>query len=503
MHLLLYFYVQTFTIPMAIIKSTGFSRTEKLLGEICDKTFLKLWSYPNLYKADGKEVCDVLSVFKDDVFLFFDRESRKFDNPEQDLQLQWTRWKKEVIDKQLHTAEGARKYILEGGKLFLDKNQQLPFPVTMPASPVIHIIIVAHGAKEACKNASTYNISGSLGMIYHSRLETETLPQEPFTLQLPTQNPVHVFDSHNLEIILNELDTVYDFAAYLKSKEEAIRQLDFLGYCGEEDLLAHYFTNYDESTNAYSVNLVKQEANGLFIQEGEWESFITSKPYQARKEANVKYRFWDDMLQRTAQNALEGTVGGNGNVFDYQSAINEMAMEPRFFRRELSSFMLQSIVNFPEHFTDMARNLSFMPSFYPDKGYVFLQVKPPDTVTFENDYRNKRQALLEIACGAAKNKYTHLTKVIGIGIDAPKYSKQMAEDFILLDCKDWSEKERREYEQLNETWKFFQTSAMTQYFQTPTDFPRASRPSVKPPKIGRNGPCFCGSGTKYKKCCGK
>ena len=28
-------------------------------------------------------------------------------------------------------------------------------------------------------------------------------------------------------------------------------------------------------------------------------------------------------------------------------------------------------------------------------------------------------------------------------------------------------------------------------------------PLVKPPKIGRNDPCPCGSGKKYKKCCGK
>ena len=26
---------------------------------------------------------------------------------------------------------------------------------------------------------------------------------------------------------------------------------------------------------------------------------------------------------------------------------------------------------------------------------------------------------------------------------------------------------------------------------------------VKPPKVGRNDPCPCGSGKKYKKCCGR
>ena len=31
---------------------------------------------------------------------------------------------------------------------------------------------------------------------------------------------------------------------------------------------------------------------------------------------------------------------------------------------------------------------------------------------------------------------------------------------------------------------------------------KARRPDVRPAKAGRNGPCPCGSGTKYKKCCG-
>jgi uncharacterized protein YecA (UPF0149 family) len=29
------------------------------------------------------------------------------------------------------------------------------------------------------------------------------------------------------------------------------------------------------------------------------------------------------------------------------------------------------------------------------------------------------------------------------------------------------------------------------------------QPIIKPPKIGRNDPCSCGSGKKYKKCCGR
>ena len=31
---------------------------------------------------------------------------------------------------------------------------------------------------------------------------------------------------------------------------------------------------------------------------------------------------------------------------------------------------------------------------------------------------------------------------------------------------------------------------------------KSSKTIVKPPKVGRNDPCPCGSGKKYKKCCG-
>ena len=32
---------------------------------------------------------------------------------------------------------------------------------------------------------------------------------------------------------------------------------------------------------------------------------------------------------------------------------------------------------------------------------------------------------------------------------------------------------------------------------------KTSKTLVKPPKVGRNDPCPCGSGKKYKKCCGR
>jgi hypothetical protein len=76
------------------------------------------------------------------------------------------------------------------------------------------------------------------------------------------------------------------------------------------------------------------------------------------------------------------------------------------------------------------------------------------------EYRPMRRQLLEFACGAAKLKWPHLTKVIGIGIDAPKYSLINSEDFILLNCDNWTEEDQAYYEKANAELRLFQTSAL-------------------------------------------
>jgi hypothetical protein len=55
---------------MPISKSLGVTTTEQLLADLCDRSFLKLWSYPNPFKDDRKELCDLLAVFENHVSFF-------------------------------------------------------------------------------------------------------------------------------------------------------------------------------------------------------------------------------------------------------------------------------------------------------------------------------------------------------------------------------------------------------------------------------------------------
>lgn len=145
-----------------------------------------------------------------------------------------------------------------------------------------------------------------------------------------------------------------------------------------------------------------------------------------------------------------------------------------------------------------------LPSYQPNVAYVLLQLRAPDAYRAEPGYREKRTGLLEIACGAAKNKFPNLVKVIGIGIDAPKFSGgKNAEDFILMPCDTWTEDMRSYYEEQNKHWNVFGTPNLRQHNDRVNQFVPPPRPS-KPPtsgKIGRNDRCPCGSGLKYKRCC--
>jgi hypothetical protein len=485
---------------MAIEKSSGQTPTEQYLSQLCERTFLNIWAYPNPYKADGKELCDLLVVFENTVFLFFDRESRRFDKPGADTQLTWDRWKKEAITKQIQTAAGAKRYVLANrDQIYLDARRQFRLPLEIPAGDLrIYKIIVAHGAMEACKRASPDNVYGSLGVSYEANPSASATP---FIVALEKNDPVHLLDTHNLDHVLGELDTLPDLQRYFDAKESAIRRLDYLTFCGEEDLLAHYFFNYDEAEKSYRIGPKEDNYNGVMIGEGEWRDFVTSAPYQRRKADNKISYAWDKLIQKTGRNALIGTLGGNSDVFRGKSAVHEMAKEPRLSRRALSQLMFTTINSFPDNVTGPMRQMSFLPSYFKDRGYVFLQVYHPNPGDYDTEYRPKRRGMLEIACGAAKLKFPHLKKIIGIAIDAPKYASTNSEDFILMDCENWNDEDRAHYEVANKEFRFFKTDALKERRMRMTEFPtaRTKRTGNRP---GRNQLCPCGSGKKFKLCHG-
>ncbi|MFH1362163.1 MAG: hypothetical protein ABIH69_05875 [bacterium] len=466
---------------MVIKKSKGITRTEKLLATLCDQTFLKLWSYANPCKEGGKELCDVLAIFDDNIFIFFDRESLILKASDKNLKFTWQRWKKKVIESQIKTASGAEKYIRSGKPIYLDARGETSLPLSVPSDRAkIHKIIVAHGASEACKNASEDNINGSLCISYGTQEpdSSHDFPidlSHPFTIDLDNDDPVHIFDSYNLEIVLRELDTFYDFVSYVEAKEEAIRKLLGLMYTGEEELLAYYFRNFDEEENLHFIKDKNAPYGFLGIDQGVWHEFIQSDSYKRKKDEDEVSYLWDGLIQRTCQHALDGTLITEHDFFKDQNAVHEMAKEPRFIRRALSRHMLRAFHKFPDVEASSQKKgmwtfTSYMPSFYKNKGYVFLQFYKPEIKNYE-EYRQVRKEMLHIACGVTKNKNPQVEKVIGIATEPPKLSEQGSEDLILLDCREWSAEDRKYYEDANKVLGFLEQPSLQITKMKENEFP--------------------------------
>lgn len=449
-------------------KSKGGTPTERLLSRLCESTFLKFWSYPNPYKGDREELCDLIAVFEDHVFIFFVRESRKFDNPDIDISVAWKRWKKKVIDQQIRALKGAEKYIRTGEPIFIDAKCETKLPIVVPKNAKIHKFVIAHGVEEALKEFSSDDYSGSLAISYSEYPQSSV--ERPFCLELGKDDPVHILDGSNVQIVLSELDTIYDFTAFIKEKEKTINTCDSLLYFGEHDLLARYFLNHDEDQNIYRINPGNPNSSIIVI-DGFWKDFVESEPYKRKKEADKISYFWDKLMQQVYQDALDGTLLNKVDLGKGRDPVYEMAKEPRFVRRLLSEEIRKEVRGFPETNHEVFPKVKFMSSLEEGKGYVFLQLKCPQTGDFENDYRPLRQKMLEVACGVIRNRFPHLNTVIGIGQYATKFSNGNSRDFALLDCSEWTEEERGFYEKENEDFGFFKRENMQKTIRHIKQFP--------------------------------
>jgi len=145
-------------------RSSGLTPSERYLRSLCDRSFLTLWSYPNLYKAPGQELCDLLVVFGHHVIIFSDK-SCDFPNTG-NLKLDWSRWYRRSIKKSADQVFGAERWIRSHpDRIFTDSRCTQRFPLDLPPRDQVsfHRLVVALGAAE--RSRAHLGGSGSLMLI--------------------------------------------------------------------------------------------------------------------------------------------------------------------------------------------------------------------------------------------------------------------------------------------------------------------------------------------------
>ena len=192
--------------------------SEQYVFDICQKSFLSLWSYPNPKGKKGKELCDILVVCGDDIVIVSVKDIKPSDTG--NLRVDWDRWTKKAIDSSVKQIYGAERW-LKAATHVIENDGTDGLPLPPQDGHRVHRIAIAFGGQ------------GKMPIYYGDF----------------GKGFVHVLDEKAFDIILSELDTITDFVGYLTAKESYFLsggQAVFEG--NEEDLLAIYLQKWQAIT---------------------------------------------------------------------------------------------------------------------------------------------------------------------------------------------------------------------------------------------------------------
>lgn len=503
----------TQTGPM--IRNDGITTAERYLKLLCDRSFLSLWSYPGLYRdqgrangrGDGKELCDLLVVFEDHILIFSDKDCAFPDTS--NIDLDWGRWYRRAVERSAEQVWGAERWIKEHpDRIFLNRACTQPFPIDLPdpATAKFHRIVVAHDVSERCR--WELGGSGSL-MIAPAIIRTKRRDRReeggvPFTIgQIdPAKGFIHVLDDTSLGILMGTLDTISDFVSYLAKKELLISDGRLGWAAGEDDLLAYYLRNLnDEGEHDFIIPL---GINQIFIDEGLWVEFARHPQRQAQtKEDEISYA-WDALIEAFSAHMFAGTqhFTTHPDIRDGEKILRFMARESRTRRRMLARLLVELIHTTRERDFRAARVV--LPSRPGDPHYVFLLLSEPAGKPYD-EYREVRRNLLSAYCNVVKLKFPDAQDIIGIATETGNEERR-SEDALYSDVRGWTEQERAEAQSVADDLGLL--ADIRQFTGVEYEYP--DLPLTRPGRSGnrmkgrdRNAPCPCGSGKKFKRCCGR
>ncbi len=480
------------TINQKIIISSGLNKSEKYLAKICGKTFLSLWSYPNLYRNKGKELSDLLVVFGNHILIFSDKSCAY--PVSENHELNWSRWFRRAVEKSAKQLWRAEQWIRQYPKqIFLDPEctQRFPFDIDIQKTK-IHLILVAHGVSASCKK---YFNGGSGSLIIKNDIKSINEHTEPFVIGdlNPSKTFIHVLDDITLDIVMNALDTTSDLVSYFSKKEILLRSDKHIMYTGEEDLLPYYMTKIKNDEHDF---VFPEESNGIAIFEGEWKNFCNNPQRKAQLEEDKISYYWDALIEQFNKNALNGTQYNTsaGGIKDSEKIMRFFASETRFRRRILSKTVLGLIEKTPN---DICGRRFSVPLTKDGTYYAFITFPKKNHHT-EQQYRAFRSEYLKICCMVVRAVYPNAKDIIGFATESGKELKGRSEDALYLDGRHWNEGMQKEALELQK--KLGILMEPNYYKMSDTEFPDVNPTQI--PKVGRNEKCPCGSSKKYKRCHG-
>ncbi len=378
--------------------------SEKLVFDLCRRSFLSLWSYANPQRPDGRELCDVLLVFGERIIVFSVKEI--VFNEQANPEVAAKRWVREAVDKSVAQLRGAQRELTRMTRVIRhDGSDGVDLPPVEGRR--VHLVAVAAGGKRSVPFGSGGKDSGDY---------------------------VHVIEEEALQEILGELDTTADFLQYLEAKEAFPGTI----VCeGEENLVAIYL----HAGRKFPTDLPM-----LVAQNGLWREVQSKPEFLARKEDDRASYWWDRMIETFIKD-YEVAPEARPSPSDHERVVRTMAAENRFARRMLSAACLDWL----RRKQPGARNLISESGV----GYVFG--------TFPCDWkREDRQAEISARCFVARSpSVMNSSTIIGLATevyDPAGYSM----DGFYLHMPEWTDQDEETAKELRERLGIMQEPSVGQ-----------------------------------------
>lgn len=449
-----------------ILRGEGLTESERYLAKLGEKSFLNLWSYPNTFRdqmdhpgaSQGKELCDLLVVCGPHIIIFSEKTiAWQGDKP---TSVAWSRWFRSAVADSLKQVRGAERWISRHpDRIFLDPACKVSLPISLPpeSERIIHRVIVAQGATEACRNyfgrgRGSLHISPAIEGNAHVDVR-EGHVAEPFCVGDvdPAGSFVHVLDEASLDIALAELDTITDFTTYLQKKEAFIRAGRLTKAEGEENLIAYYAVRINEEGDhdfTYPKGGIWPAGEAISINNDLYTSFVSNPQYIAKKRAERDSYIWDRLIELFTTPLLDGTsLVPEGQTFDLRKSeigVRKMALVSRFQRRSHGRAILGAFEEGRKTDRFFRMMIDRGEKAGSETGFFILILNYLNWMEKYgyDDFRQKRAYLAEMYAKAMLAKFDTLKHVVGIAMEAPGRGKGGSEEILYAEQRDWSTEER-------------------------------------------------------------
>lgn len=333
--------------------------SEEYVSQLCEKSFLPFWSFPNPIGRNNKELCDVLIVCERYIIIISIKDIQV--SKHKDEKVNYDRWVKKAIKASIDQIFGAERYLNSVDEFYLkDRTTKIKLPPKETRE--IYRIAVAFGSK----------------------------PNYPLPSGKFKKGFVSVFDEVSTFILLSELDTITDFTDYLRKKEQFVSDKKLI-VPSEADLLAVYLSTALE---------FEFDPNLFSVMEGTWLDYKKSIEYAKWiEEINISF-IWDNIIKTMFNHHIKNEASTERRD-EIVEAVLKISLETRQNRIALGEALQQAIDKGVS-----ARMLK--PPFETNHAYVFMLLN-------DNNWKGK-ESELKLRCFVAKKENPQAETIIGLAI---------------------------------------------------------------------------------------